>query len=66
MKCIIKFNEKFKCNHCNIDYNLFNNSQIEKKWIHKDFRPNSYPTILNTLIPQFKQILLEKKTDRTR
>lgn len=56
-------NKKFKCNHCNIDYNLSDYSQIERLWIHKDLRPNNYPTILNTLIPQFRQILLNEKQE---
>ena len=56
-------NNKFKCNHCNIDYNLSDYSQIERLWIHKDLRPNNYPTILNTLIPQFRQILLNEKQE---
>ena len=54
-------NKKFKCNHCNIDYDLSQYSQIEKLWIHKNKRRNNYPTILNTLIPNFKQILLDEK-----
>lgn len=54
-------NKKFKCNYCNIDYDLSQYSQIEKLWIHKNLGPNNYPTILNTLIPQFRQILLNEK-----
>lgn len=56
-------NKKFKCNHCNIDYDLSKYSQIEKQWIHKNLRPNNYPTILNTLLPQFRQILLNEKQE---
>ena len=56
-------NKKFKCRDCNIDYNLSKYSQIEKLWIHKNMRPSNYPTIINTLIPQFRQILLNEKQD---
>lgn len=56
-------NNKFKCVDCNVDYNLSEYSQIEKLWIHKNLRPSNYPTILNTLIPQFRKILLNEKQE---
>lgn len=56
-------NKKFKCRDCNIDYNLSDYSRIEKLWIHKNLRSSNYPTILNTLIPQFRQILLNEKQE---
>jgi cold shock CspA family protein len=56
-------NKKFKCRDCNIDYKLSDYSQIEKLWVHKNLRQSNYPTILNTLIPQFRQILLNEKQE---
>lgn len=55
--------KKFKCRDCNIEYDLSRYSQIEKQWIHKNLRSKNYPTILNTLIPQFRQILLNEKQE---
>lgn len=56
-------NKKFKCRDCKVEYDLSKYSQIENLWIHKNLRPSNYPTILNTLISQFRQKLLDEKKE---
>ncbi len=54
-------NSLYRCNECDVEYDLSKYSRIHTKQIHKALRSHSYPKKPDLIVPQLKKMLMDEK-----